>query len=118
MALTTNTVTQAESICNIAVGQVVTDGGGSGADITFPIGFLPRVVRFVDRTNRIMLEWFEGMAANSAIRTIAAGTRTLDVASGITVNSPAVAGSTTGNSFTIKTADIGASASFSYEALG
>lgn len=114
MALTTNTQTQAAGVVNMSVGQVVTDGGAA-VDTTIPLGFTPRYVQWVDRTNRITLEWYEGMAANSAIRTVAAGTRTLDVSSGITVNSPT---SAAGTSFTIKAADIAASSSFSWRAHG
>jgi hypothetical protein len=114
MALTTNIVTQAESITNLAVGQVVTDAGAA-ADTTFPIGFTPRYVCFDNLTDRIKLEWYEGMAANSAIRTVAAGTRTLDVSSGLTVNASGTSG---GNSFMVKAADIIASKVFSYLAKG
>lgn len=113
MALTTNKQTQAGSVVNHAVGQVVTDAGAA-ADSTFDPGFVPRYIQWVDRTNRITLEWYEGMAANSAIRTVAAGTRTLDVSSGITV----LDGSNGSRGFTIKAADIGASASFSWRAYG
>ena len=38
-------------------------------------------------TDRTRIEWFEGMAANTCIKTIAAGTRTLETANGgITVD--------------------------------
>jgi hypothetical protein len=114
MALTTNTLSQAESIANLTVGQVVTDAGAA-ADTTFPIGFTPRYVCFENLTDRIKLEWYEGMAANSAIRTVAAGTRTLDVSSGLTINA---GGSATGNSFMVKAADIIASKTFAYMAKG
>lgn len=119
MAITLNTQSQAASVCNMAQGQVTTDAGGAGADTIFSPGFAPRYVQLVDRTNRITLEWYEGMAANSAIRTVAAGTRTLDVASGITVGS--VSNPNSGpalGQFMIKAADLGASASFSWRAHG
>lgn len=113
MALTTNTQTNANSVVNDAVGQVVTDGGAA-ADTAIPLGFVPRYVKWVNRTNLTQLEWFEGMAANSAIRTVAAGTRTLDVAAGITVSAPSSGALT----FTVKAADIPATSSFSWEARG
>lgn len=114
MALTTNLVSESAGVVNYANGQVVTDAGAA-ADTTFNPGFVPRYIKWVDRTNRIMLEWWEGMAANSAIRTVAAGTRTLDVSSGITVGTSALG---TATQFTVKAADIAASASFSWMALG
>lgn len=114
MALTTNARTQSGGVANRAVGRVVTDAGAA-ANTTFDCGFAPRTIRWVDNTNRIMLEWFEGMASNSAIRTVAAGTRTLDVSSGIT---PGTAAAGTATSFTIKAADIPASAAFSWVAEG
>lgn len=114
MALTTNTQSHDGGVVNRKVGQVVTDAGAA-ADTTFSIGFVPRYIRWENRTDRIMLEWFEGMAANSAIRTVAAGTRTLDVASGITLGTAALG---TADVMTIKAADIPASKSFSWMALG
>ncbi len=113
MALSTNTQTNSGGVVNMAVGTVVTDGGAA-ADTTFTVGFVPRYIEWVDRTNRITLQWYENMASNSAIRTVAAGTRTLDVASGITPGTVALG---TATSFTIKAADIPASASFSWRAM-
>ena len=113
MALTTNTQSNSAGITNMEVGQVVTDAAAA-ADTTFNTGFTPRYVQWVDRTTLTMLEWFEGMAANSAVRTVAAGTRTLDVAAGITVADPA----TGVRGFTIKAADIPVSSSFSWRAVG
>ena len=114
MALTTNTQTNAMGVVNHAVGQVVTDAGAA-ADTTFTCGFQPRVIRWINQTDRITLEWYEGMAQNSAIRTVAAGTRTLDVSSGITVGTAALG---TLGQFTIKAADIPASKVASWQAEG
>lgn len=114
MALTTNTQTNAASISNMAVGQVVTDGGAA-ADTVITCGFIPRYIKWVNRTDSIMLEYYEGMAANSAVRTLAAGTRSLDVASGITLGTAALG---TAGQFTVKAADIPASKSFSWVAYG
>lgn len=50
-------------------------------------GFKPRYVCFENATDRIRVEWFEGMAANTCIKTAAAGTRTLETTNGgITVD--------------------------------
>lgn len=114
MALVINSRTQAGGVVNHAVGRVTTDAGAA-ADTTFNCGFVPRYIEWVDNTNRITLQWYEGMASNSAIRTVAAGTRTLDVASGIT---PGTTAAGTATSFTIKAADIPVSSAFSWRAYG
>lgn len=114
MALSTNTQSNSRGIHNRAQGVVVTDGGAA-ADTTFTCGFAPRYIAFHNATDRISLEWFDGMASNSAIRTVAAGTRTLDVSSGIT---PGTAAAGTAGQFTIKAADIPASKSCYWVAEG
>lgn len=53
----------------------------------FP-GFVPQKVVWENITDRIRIEWYAGMAANSCIKTAANGTRTLEVTGvngGITV---------------------------------
>jgi hypothetical protein len=115
MALTTNTQSNAESIVNKAMGNVVTDAG-SAADTVFTIGFVPRVIRWVNLTDRITLEWYAGMSqSQQSVRTVAAGTRTLDTSSFITT---AASPANSGFSFTIKAADIPASKEFVWEAEG
>ena len=57
---------------------------GTVAEFDFTTGFKPRYVRVVNVTSRDMLEWFEGMDDASAIKTVAAGTRTLITTLGIT----------------------------------
>ena len=44
----------------------------------FAIGFKPKYIKVVNVTDRISVEWFEGMTASQALLTVAAGTRTLD----------------------------------------
>ena len=46
-------------------------------------GFKPRYVRWENATDRIRVEWFEGMAANTSLKTAAAGTRTLETTNGV-----------------------------------
>lgn len=107
MALTTNTQSS-HQVRNQAVGVIVTDAGAA-ADTTITVGFLPRVVRFHNITDRISDEWFEGMAAFNALHTIAAGTRTLETTNGISVGL---------NGFTVKAATILASKTYAWEAIG
>ena len=70
-------------------GKVVYDATAIvAADSTrVQVGFKPRYVRWENATDRVMIEWFEGMADNTCIKTAAAGTRTLEAANGgITVD--------------------------------
>jgi hypothetical protein len=107
MALTVNTQS-AHQVRNQAVGQVTTDAGAA-ADTAFTCGFTPRVVRFHNLTDRISDEWFEGMASASALHTVAAGTRTLELTNGIVSSA---------NGFTVKAATILASKVYVWEAIG
>lgn len=50
--------------------------------VVITVGFKPRRVRWVNLTDRVEGEWFEGMAADSCLKTIANGTRTLEVTGG------------------------------------
>ena len=59
------------------------------AYVSVTTGFKPRYVRWENATDRVMVEWLEGMADDSCIKTAANGTRTLEVTGGnggITVN--------------------------------
>jgi len=107
MAYTINTNTM-HQVRNQTIGQVTSDAGAA-ADTLFVTGYRPRVVRFINLTDRSTIEWFEGMADDSAILTVAAGTRTLVTSSGVT---PSASG------FTIKAATLVASKVFTYEAIG
>jgi len=44
------------------------------------LGFVPRYVRLENVTDRDGWEWFEGAAQGTTLKTVAAGTRTLDTA--------------------------------------
>lgn len=85
MALTTNIQSNSNGVVNQANGMIVTDGGAAAA-VTIQLGFAPRRFKFVNLTDRITDEWFEGMAANTALHEVAAGTKTLEAVNGITVN--------------------------------
>lgn len=55
--------------------------------VVFTTGFRPRKVVVENVTDRIRIEWYEGMADNTCIKTAAAGTRTLETTNGgITVS--------------------------------
>lgn len=67
-----------------AQGKVVFDATAiTAADyIEITTGFKPSYVQFVNATDRVSGEHYAGMAANTCIKTAAAGTRTLEVANG------------------------------------
>jgi len=69
---------------NSAVGKVVLDATALTATEYQRVlcGFQPKYVCWENVTDRIRLEWYEGMAADSCIKTAAAGTRTLEVTGG------------------------------------
>lgn len=50
--------------------------------ITLTCGFIPRYVIFDNVTDRTRIEWMDGMAQDSCVKTVAAGTRTLEVTGG------------------------------------
>lgn len=51
------------------------------------LGFTPRYVKLIDLTNNDTYEWFEGMAADSAFKSVDAGDQSLVTSNGITVGS-------------------------------
>lgn len=66
------------------VGRIVFDATAiTAADsIVITLGFTPKYITFENVTDRVKGEWYEGMAANSCIKSVAAGTRTLEITSG------------------------------------
>ena len=50
--------------------------------VVVTVGYKPRYVRWENATDRIGIEWFEGMAANTCIKIAANGTRTLETTNG------------------------------------
>lgn len=50
--------------------------------VEIDVGFKPKYVCWENNTDRIRVEWFEGMADDSCIKTAANGTRTLEVTGG------------------------------------
>jgi hypothetical protein len=81
---TTTGNTPATDAPNFAVGRVEFDGTSITATEFLRVltGFKPKYVCFENVTDRIKVEWYEGMAVNSCIKTAAAGTVTLEVTGG------------------------------------
>lgn len=65
-------------------GRIVFDATAiTAADsVVVTLGFTPKYICWENVTDRIKGEWYEGMAANSCIKTAANGTRTLEVTGG------------------------------------
>jgi hypothetical protein len=88
----------------IKVGRIVFDATAiTAADSTLVnLGFTPKYVCWENVTDRVKIEWYEGMAANTSIKTAAAGTRTLETSNGgITVCDSDGVANTTGKSFSV-----------------
>ncbi|UOF76809.1 hypothetical protein [Caudoviricetes sp.] len=62
------------------------DDAGSPSDASYTVGFAPRYVRVENTTDRIAFEWFSGMTSTHCVKTVAAGTRTLETSGGVTVS--------------------------------
>ena len=84
MAQTSTQSKAPASVNNVAVGRFLDTG--TVADTTITCGFKPRYVRIMNVTSRDSEEWFEGMDADSAVKSVAAGTSTLITTNGITVS--------------------------------
>jgi hypothetical protein len=66
------------------------------------VGFTPRYIKFTNLTDRVSIEWFEGMAANTCLKTAAGGTQTLETSNGgITVCTSDGTASTSGRCFKV-----------------
>jgi hypothetical protein len=65
-------------------------------------GFTPRYIRWWNVTDRISVEWFEGMAADTCLKTAANGTQTIETTNkGLTVCDSDGTANTAGRSFKI-----------------
>ena len=86
------------------VGRIVFDATAITAtdSVVVNLGFTPKYVCWENVTDRVKIEWYEGMAANTSIKTAAAGTRTLETSNGgITVCDSDGVANTTGKSFSV-----------------
>lgn len=104
IAYTTNALTQAQDSLQQAAGLITYPATTIvAADFTVvPLGFTPRYIQWCDVTSRVQIEWFEGMAANTCIKTAANGTRTIETTNGgITVCDSDGTANTAGKSFKV-----------------
>jgi hypothetical protein len=61
-----------------ATGRFQTDA--TAAAVAIELGFKPRYFQWVNLTDRITYEWYEGMASGTTVKTLETGVRTLDTA--------------------------------------
>ena len=93
MAITSST-SSAANLLHFANGSHL-DSGGSPADASIKLGFIPRFVQVVNETDRITFEWYEGIASEAGVKTAANGDRTLETSgligvSGDTITFPVI----------------------------
>lgn len=83
----TVTATQVNAVERVqrATGKFV-DDAGSPAAYSVTVGFAPKYVRYLNLTTRVEFEWYDGMAATYTLKSVAAGTRTADTGTGISVS--------------------------------
>jgi len=103
--LTPASAIYADGFPKYAAGSVVFDATAITAADYWQVncGFVPKYFVFSNDTDRTMIEWRDGMAQDSCIKTVAAGTRTLEITGGnhgivvgSTTNTNALAGSVAG----------------------
>lgn len=107
------------------VGRIVLDATAitAGDYLLVECGFTPKYVQFVNVTDRIGVEWYEGMAADTCIKSAANGTRTLETTNkGITICDPSGVANTEGRCFMVSQnatlAVIAANKTLTYKAIG
>ena len=84
MAVTSST-TNAVELTRMATGSYLDDAATPDA-ASITLGFNPRIVRVENETDRILFEWHEGNDSAKGVKTVAAGTRTLETNGLITVS--------------------------------
>jgi hypothetical protein len=85
MAITSTQTKVPASVTNIAVGRYITTSTAGAFTIT--TGFKPRYVRVQSlAASAVGFEWFEGMTDAYALKTAAAGDKTIVTTNGITVS--------------------------------
>ena len=67
---------------------------GTGDAVSIPIGSQAVHIKIVDVTDNIIWEWYRGFPATDTLKTVAAGTRTVDTTSAIVVTTDFAGNST------------------------
>ncbi len=80
---TVTATSRSASIINFASGSFTSDNTAT----VVTLGFIPRWVKVINSTDTIVWEKIEGMAAANSVKTVTAGTTTIDTGSAILINS-------------------------------
>ena len=116
MTMTTNTQANAAGVVNVATGYVVTNADAAAAQV-FTCGFVPRIVRWLNVTDSIRHDRYDGMTNPGATKQLLNGTSSLETTNGITVGDGTAAKGEKGT-FTVAAAIIVASKTHVWEAIG
>lgn len=92
-------------VSNCASGSFTSDN----TPTTVTLGFKPRWIKVVNSTDVIVWEKIEGMAAANSVKTVTAGTTTVDTGSAITIAD---------NGFVLSQTAVGNSKAISWVAIG
>ena len=103
---TVSASSQAAGVVSFASGSFTSDNTAT----TVTIGFKPRWVKVVNTTDVIVWEKIEGMAAANSVKTVTAGTTTIDTGAAITIN--------TDGTITLSATAVGNAKAISWVALG
>ena len=79
---TVNATSQSAGITNLASGSFTSDNSIT----VVTLGFKPRWIKVVNTTDVIVWEKIEGMPAANSVKTVTAGTTTMDAGGAITIN--------------------------------
>jgi hypothetical protein len=93
-------------VMNFQAGSFTSDG----TDTTLELGFVPRWIKVVNSTDVIVWEKIEGMAAVDSIKTVTAGTTTIDTGSAIIINDD--------GTVVLEAATVGSAKAISWVAIG
>jgi hypothetical protein len=122
---TQDNLSQKQDAPAFAAGRVTFDASSiTAADyVVQATGFTPRYLKVENVTDRISTEWYEGMAADTCIKTAANGTKTIETTNkGLTVCDTDGTARTTGRAFKVSQnatlAVIAASTTINWIALG
>jgi hypothetical protein len=96
---------QAMGVDNFASGSFTSDNTATIVNV----GFKPRWVKVVNTTDVIVWEKIEGMAAANSVKTVTAGTTTIDTGSAIVIN--------TDGTFTLSATAVGNAKAISWVAM-
>lgn len=97
---------QAMGLTNFASGSFTSDNTAT----VVTLGFKPRWVKVVNTTDVIVWEKIEGMAAVNSVKTVTAGTTTIDTGSAILINAD--------GTITLSATAVGNSKAISWVAIG